>query len=128
MIVVDASALVAIALAEPGSDGVTRRLFTDSERSISPMSVVEATMVLSRIYSDPRLVVERNLVKAGLRLCPVDADQTAWAQRAFLAYGKGRHPAKLNLGDCFSYATAKALDAALLYVGNDFSQTDIKSA
>jgi ribonuclease VapC len=59
---------------------------------------------------------------------PVDSRQAALAIEAFRAYGKGRHPAGLNIGDCFSYALAKALDEPLLFKGNDFGQTDLRSA
>lgn len=58
----------------------------------------------------------------------VDAQQSALAAEAFLRFGKGRHPARLNLGDCFSYALAKSLNAPLLYKGDDFAKTDIVSA
>jgi ribonuclease VapC len=128
VIVVDTSAIVAIVTSEPGFEDVARRLFADEKRVVSPLSVVEATMVLSRVSPNPNAVVAEHLKKAGISLCPVDLSQTEWAQAAFLAYGKGRHPAKLNLGDCFSYAVAKALDAKLLFVGEDFSRTDIKQA
>jgi len=59
---------------------------------------------------------------------PLDAEQAALAADAFLRFGKGRHPARLNLGDCFSYALAKSMNAPLLYKGDDFSRTDIASA
>ena len=85
-------------------------------------------MVLSRAYPDPQTVIARHIEKAGIAICTVDAAQAEWAQHAFLTFGKGRHPARLNLGDCFSYAAAKALNAPLLYVGGDFSQTDIQAA
>jgi ribonuclease VapC len=65
---------------------------------------------------------------ADIVINPIDARQTELARFAFLVYGKGRHPARLNLGDCFSYAAAKALNAPLLFVGNDFAQTDVRVA
>jgi ribonuclease VapC len=61
------------------------------------------------------------------RLAPVDEEQANLARRAFRKYGKGRHPAGLNFGDCFSYALSKALQESLLFKGNDFSQTDVDS-
>ncbi len=128
MIVVDASAVVAILHEEAGYQGIAARLLLSDHRSISPVSYVEAVMALARQYPAPQSVVKNYLERIQIRIHPVDADQARWAQHAFLTYGKGRHPAKLNLGDCFSYAAAKALDAALLYVGNDFSQTDIEAA
>ncbi|MBU6296670.1 MAG: type II toxin-antitoxin system VapC family toxin [Alphaproteobacteria bacterium] len=128
MIVVDTSVIVAIALNEPGFEQLSRRVFAETERFISPMSIVEATMVLSRAYSDSKTVVDENIKRAGIALYPADEAQVEWAQHAFLTYGKGRHPAKLNLGDCFSYAAAKALNAPLLYVGGDFAKTDVRAA
>jgi len=128
VIIIDTSAIIAIALAEPGFEKISHRLFAEAERFISPMSIVEATMVLSRCTSNPKTVVDENIKRAGIAVCPVDETQAEYAQQAFLTYGKGRHSARLNLGDCFSYAAAKALDAALLYVGSDFSNTDIKAA
>jgi len=62
----------------------------------------------------------------GLSRVPVDEEQADLARRAFRKYGKGRHPASLNFGDCFSYALARALDEPLLFKGNDFPQTDVK--
>jgi ribonuclease VapC len=128
VIVVDASALVAIIFEEPGWQGVARRLYSEAERAISPMSVVEATMVVSRTNSNPRSIVADHIGKAAIVICAIDAAQAHWAQHAFLTYGKGRHSVRLNLGDCFSYAAAKALNAPLLFVGNDFAQTDISAA
>lgn len=128
MIVVDTSAFVAIALEEPGRKILARKLFGAPERVMSIASLVEATMVLSRIYSDPKSAVEEQLRRGGIVLCSVDTDHARWAQHAFLTYGKGHHPARLNLGDCFSYAAAKALNAPLLYVGGDFDKTDVKAA
>jgi ribonuclease VapC len=64
----------------------------------------------------------------GLAVAPIDAAIADAAQEAFLMFGKGRHRARLNLCDCFSYAVAKAMDAPLLFVGNDFAQTDVAAA
>jgi ribonuclease VapC len=65
------------------------------------------------------------MAKAAIVLVPVDAEQARLARTAFSQFAKGRHPAGLNYGDCFSYALAKALGEPLLYKGNDFAQTDI---
>lgn len=85
-------------------------------------------MVLSRKYADPTREAEAYFRQEKIEIHPTDAAQTEWAHYAFLTYGKGRHPARLNLSDCFSYAAAKFLDAPLLFVGNDFAQTDIRAA
>jgi ribonuclease VapC len=128
MIVVDTSAMIAIILREPDATNLTRRLFSTEARYISAMSVVEGTMVLSRTTADPVSDIKDFISDAGFHVCDVDASHIAWAQRAFLSYGKGRHQARLNLADCFSYAAAKALDAPLLFIGNDFNQTDVRVA
>ena len=128
MIVVDTSAIVAIILAEPGGEALEEKLFNGSECFISPVSIVEATMVLSREGSDAAEIVRDFLIRTNIRLAAVDAEQTKLAQEAFLRYGKGRHPARLNIADCFSYAAAKALGAKLLFTGNDFAKTDVTSA
>ena len=128
MIVVDASAIIAVILEEPGWEAIVPRLLSDPERVLSPVSLVETIMVLSRTSSEPNVIADQYLLKANIFVRPVDEDQARLAVHAFLAFGKGRHPARLNLGDCFSYAAAKALNAQLLFVGNDFANTDIRAA
>jgi ribonuclease VapC len=128
MIVFDTSAIVAMILDEPGHELLATRMQFEDERAVSAVSIVEATMVLSRTYSKPNEVLQEFVEKAALKLSAVDSQQAEIAQMAFLQYGKGRHPARLNLGDCFSYAAAKAHDALLLYTGGDFAKTDIRSA
>jgi ribonuclease VapC len=128
VIVVDASAIVTILNCEPGYEAVVARLLHDEERRISPISSLEVVMALARKYDDPTREANAYLRQEAIAVHPIDSAQTEWAQYAFLTYGKGRHAARLNLGDCFSYAAAKALNASLLYVGKDFSQTDIRAA
>ena len=128
MIVLDASAVVAILLNETGFEQLTARLIADSDRCISPMSLVEAVMALARRYTDPMPAIDAFMQRYQVVLSTVDSVQANLAVKAFLTYGKGRHPARLNLGDCFTYAAAKALNAPLLYIGRDFSHTDIVAA
>ena len=128
MIVVDTSAIIAIDLREPTSDSLYAKLLLAAHRWIPATAVVEAMMVLSRVHRDPKSVMDRYMSKMGLSLAPIDLAVSATAQEAFLKFGKGRHPARLNLCDCFSYAVAKVMDMPLLYVGNDFRQTDIRTA
>ena len=85
-------------------------------------------MVLSRTCSDPRTILDAYLRRTGIAVYPVDEAQMKHAIEGFLLYGRGRHPARLNFGDCFSYAAAKVLKASLLFIGNDFSQTDVRPA
>jgi len=128
VIVIDASAVVAILLEERGYEGLAERLRAADERVMSPVSTVEVVMALARRFSEPSVIADGYLRRSAISVHPTDADQAYWAQQAFLTYGKGRHPARLNLGDCFSYAAAKALNAPLLYVGGDFAKTDIRAA
>jgi ribonuclease VapC len=128
VIVVDASAVIAILNEEPGYEQVAARLASSSIRFISPVSWLEVAMALARKYKEPTAIADAYLQRAEIRVHSIDAIQADWARSAFLLFGKGRHPARLNLGDCFSYAAAKALNAPLLYVGDDFSKTDIRTA
>jgi len=115
-------------LEEPGWEAIVPKFLADAERVLSPVSSVEMVMVLSRTYSDPKAMADGFLKRANIAVRSIDDEQARWAVQAFLAFGKGRHPARLNLGDCFSYAAAKALNAPLLYVGDDFAKTDIRAA
>jgi ribonuclease VapC len=128
MIVVDTSAIAAMILDEPDHRLLAAKMLAEEERFVSPISVLEATMVLSRTYSKPKDVLSSYLASARIQICAIDAAQAQFAQEAFLTYGKGRQGARLNLGDCFSYAAAKALNAPLLYIGGDFAKTDIRRA
>lgn len=124
MIVVDTSVLVAIFLQEPDHE-------TDEtdDACVSVVSRLELTSVLCgrRFQADPTRV-SVYLDSLHLSLVPVSIEQMALAVHALLTLGKGRHAAKLNLGDCFAYALAKSLGARLLFKGHDFAQTDIVPA
>ena len=128
MIVADTSAIIAVMLLEPGHERLADVIARSDACIISPVTLVEITMVISRSVQDPKTTVDIYLQQTGISVCSVDAMHAELAQHAFLTYGKGRHPARLNCGDCFSYAAAKALNAPLLYVGDDFAKTDIRVA
>ncbi len=128
MIVVDTSAIIAIDLREPGATSLSTRLLQHTPRFIPATAVVEGTMILSRVHKDPKAIMDEYLMSMQLTLVPIDAAITGAAQEAFEKFGKGRHRARLNLCDCFSYATAKTLGFPLLFVGNDFALTDIRVA
>lgn len=128
MIVVDSSAVVALALREPEQHQLRSALHAADRALISPVNFVESGMVLrGRDFITDREDLELFLSEHGIAVENELALQGP-ALDAFLRYGKGRHPARLNLADCFAYALAKALDAPLLYKGDDFAQTDIRSA
>ena len=128
MIVVDTSAIVAIDLRESSAASLLARLLANTPRYMPATAIVEATMVLSRQHKDSRAIMGGYIASMQLAMVPIDAEIVAAAQDAFVRFGKGRHPARLNLCDCFSYAVAKMMDAPLLFVGNDFPQTDVRIA
>lgn len=128
MIVVDASALVAISALEPDWERYLAVLREADEVVISAANYLEAGVILIRqgLFADQSMFDEW-LSRLGIAVSDkVSLGPPALA--AYLKFGKGFHPARLNLSDCFAYALAKALDAPLLYKGDDFSQTDIVSA
>lgn len=127
--VVDASALLAIALQERDASRFALAFNTTNPRYISAATLLEATIVVTVRKGSQGWTDLDSLVRA-LRITVIDFGQTelAEARRAFATYGKGRHPARLNFGDCIAYATAKVRDLPLLYKGDDFTCTDVTSA
>ena len=130
MIAVDTSALMAIALNEP-----EREVFCGIIGKADQAFVASATIIEARMVAHGRGGVQLTqqltaLVEAlGLTIVSVGHEEIECAHAAFVAYGKGSgHPAQLNFGDLFSYALAKSHDIPLLFKGNDFGQTDVKSA
>ena len=124
--VIDTSAILAILLGEP-----ERRLFlgaidaADSPR-MSVASLVESSIVIeSRFGAEGVRDLDRFIARANIELIPVDREQGQLARSAFSRFGKGRHRARLNYGDCFSYAAAISLGEALLCKGDDFIHTDV---
>lgn len=124
--VIDASALLAILLGEPEADDFSRSIADDPKRLVSALSALEAAIVV-RTRKGPAGIRELDLFHhtAGAVVVSLDADQVLLARSAYETYGKGHHPAALNLGDCCSYALARSSGEPLLFKGNDFSQTDI---
>ncbi len=127
MIVIDASAVLAIYLAEPERDGFVFALASAPRRMISPVNfwevVARAKSINGKSGVDEVLAL---LTTLGVEIEPIDAAMTHLAIEALQKYG--RRPAKLNLGDCFAYALAKSLNAPLLFKGDDFAATDIVAA
>lgn len=127
--VIDTSAIVAILHDEPERDGFARRLDECTLPRMSAVTRVELTCVLEGRGGDMgRALLEQFLAEAAIEVVPVDAEQVRIACEAFRRFGKGRHPAALNIGDCFSYALATQLGAPLLFKGGDFARTDIEAA
>ena len=124
--VIDTSALVAILQDEPERGAFNEAIEAADRRSMSVVSFVEASMILeARFGPDGVRALDLVIAKAGIELVPVDAEQAHAARIAFRAYGKRRHPAGLNFGDCFAYALARTLGEPLLFKGPDFSLTDV---
>lgn len=127
-IVIDSSALVAIALFEPDRALYIAQIEQARDALISPMNYVELGLILvARRHFPSRDVMDEWLGDYRIRIARDPVIDKA-ALDAYLIYGKGRHPARLNLADCFAYALAKKLDAPLLFKGDDFAQTDVRSA
>ena len=125
--IVDTSAIIAIALNGPQRDELVDALMEASEPKISAATVVEvAGVLIRRVAPEDFRRVERLIDQLGIKTVPFDAEQAASATRAYREFGRGSgHPAGLNLGDCYSYALADVTGEPLLYVGDDLSRTDI---
>jgi len=128
-IFVDASAFITIIAGEEGADALSDALQKDLDRLCSAMSVWETVAGLCRSYkfsvAAAREHTEYFLHEGGFRFVGIGERELLLATGAYAQYGKGRHPAALNMGDCFSYACAKANKALLLYKGDDFAKTDL---
>jgi ribonuclease VapC len=124
--VIDTSALVAILNREPERHGFIEAIeFADSPR-MSVASFVETSIVVESRYGAGGLRdLDRFISRAGIELIPVDFEQGQLARSAYSRFGKGRHRAGLNYGDCFSYAAAISLGDSLLCKGDDFIHTDV---
>jgi ribonuclease VapC len=124
--VIDTSAIVAIARDEPDAAQLEGRIADDPVRLISAATVLETTIVLeTRLGDAGGREFDLWLLKIGAEIVPVDAEQADAARRAWRRYGKGRHAAALNYGDCFSYALALTRSEPLLFKGEDFAKTDV---
>jgi ribonuclease VapC len=124
--VIDTSAIVAIALNEPDAAELEVRIADDPLRLISAATVLEATVVLeTRLGDAGGREFDLWLLKIGAEILPVDVEQADAARRAWRRFGKGRHAAALNYGDCFSYALALTRGEPLLFKGEDFAKTDV---
>lgn len=127
--VIDTSAIVAILFNEPERDLFNRLIAEDDVRLVSAVTRVEAAFVIEgRTRDVGRARLDRFLSLPGIEIVAVTPEQAEQVAEVFRRFGKGRHRAGLNIGDCFSYALAKATGERLLFKGDDFSQTDIAPA
>jgi ribonuclease VapC len=127
--VLDTSALVAMLTGEPGADELIDRLAQSHAAFISAGTLLEASIVLEvRLGEEGLRDLSLFLQAAGVTVVPVDAEQVEVARDGYARFGKGRHPAGLNFGDVFAYALARLRGQPLLYVGEDFTRTDVLRA
>jgi ribonuclease VapC len=128
--VLDSSAIVAIEAKESGYQGLIEKIdMAANAVLIGAPTVLETIMVLTaRRRQDASKWVTGFLRSVDADVVPFSAEHLEAAVKAFLRFGKGRHPAALNFGDCMAYATASVAGEPLLYVGNDFAKTDIRAA
>ncbi|MGH7122307.1 MAG: type II toxin-antitoxin system VapC family toxin [Acetobacteraceae bacterium] len=129
---VDASAMIAMMVGESSADALADRLEAGSVRLCSAISLWETMAGLCRSYfysvASAGAEVQSFRDLNDLRLVVIGERELELASQAYAEFGRGRHPASLNMGDCFAYAAAKANHAALLFTGNDFAKTDIRAA
>lgn len=122
----DTSALAAIFFGEPERQKFLQAIISSSTRLISAATLLETGMVVeSRLGDAAGRELDLFLIRANFQIVALDADQAELARSAWRQFGKGRHPAALNYGDCFSYALAKWTGEPLLAKGNDFRLTDV---
>lgn len=127
--ILDSSALVAIVLGEPGYEELLAKVKQARPVGIGTPTLVESLIVLARrLGGDPRSALSVLLRELLVEVVPFEDAHTAAALHAYLKYGKGRHRAGLNFGDCLAYATAKVAGQPLLWVGDEFGKTDVKRA
>ena len=129
---IDTSAVVALITGEPEAGALTAALGKADARQTSPLVRLETCAVLAtRLDITPEQaegLFDDLLVEADIEIMPITDEIGRAAVACFSAYGKGRHAARLNIVDCFSYACAKALGVSLLFKGDDFARTDIEAA
>lgn len=125
--VLDTSAILAILLREPAADRLVSAVEADRIRLVSAATVVEASLVILGRYGEAgEPQIDRFLRSIGAEIVPVGEEQAVLARDAALRFGRGRHSAALNFGDCFSYALSVARGEPLLCVGDDFTRTDVE--
>jgi len=127
--VLDTSAIVAIVLQEPGFEQLVEKIAMARTVAVATPTLLECAMVLtSRLRLDARIVINGLARKMNAQVVPFTEEHFEAAFEAFQRFGRGRHPAALNFGDCMSYAVAAVAGVPLLFTGNDFARTDITAA
>ena len=132
MVFLDASAMVSLLTREDDAADLGSRMARSPKRATSPIAIFEATMAVARkldwTVGEAHGLVLRLLSIGGVEIMPIGSAEAGIAVSAQAQFGKGRHAAGLNMGDCFAYACAKSSGAALLFKGDDFGLTDVEIA
>ncbi len=127
--IVDASALLAVLLEEPEKDTFSDRMLLAEALAMSPINYLEASVRADdQRHPAKGAELDNLMAEFGIKIAAVTAEQAHLAREAYQRFGKGNHPAKLNLGDCFAYALSKARGEPLLFKGNDLGLTDVEAA
>ena len=125
--VIDTSALIAILLGEPEADTLAHAIAKDPRRMLSAFSALETYIVITTKKGESGgRELDLLLHRCQVERIGLNAAQSELARKGWLAYGRGRHPAGLNIGDCCSYALAKYAGEPILFVGEDFARTDLQ--
>jgi ribonuclease VapC len=125
--IIDTSAIIAILAGEPDAAHFAQMIEVDPTPRIGAPALLEASLALTRWFGDgAEAVLDAFVRESAAEIVAFDLPQLRAAQSAYLQYGKGRHPAGLNFGDCMNYALAQVCDEELLFKGQDFTQTDIR--
>jgi ribonuclease VapC len=128
-LIVDTSAVVALLRGESRQLDISARMFEAEMIAIGAPTLFETMMVMIGLSGEAgRGIVSEFLTDLSVEILPFDALHSKVATDAFFRFGKGKHPAALNFGDCMTYATARVAELPLLFIGNDFAQTDIDAA
>jgi ribonuclease VapC len=126
--IIDTSAILAILFQEADAERYANAIAGAESRRMSAASFLEAGIVVdNQLGAAAGRQLDALVARADIGIEPVTREQAVIARQAYLDYGKGRHPAKLNFGDCFSYALAKTTGMPLLFKGEDFSKTDLSA-
>lgn len=127
--IIDTSALIAILLGEPEAEALARAISAAPKALISAFTALEAGIVIEAKKGEAGgRELDLLLHRASIEIVALNAEQFELARAAWRTYGKGRHPERLNIGDCCTYALSRYTGEPLLFIGKDFSQTDIKPA
>jgi ribonuclease VapC len=127
-VILDSSAIVAILLREHGWEDLVAKLASEPTGVGAPTLAETGVVLTAKIGKKARTLLARFVQEAGLTIVPFGQEHWRAAIEAYASFGKGRHPAGLNFGDCLTYAVARLADQPLLFVGNDLSKTDLPAA